>query len=58
MPSYSPVSTTAKAATIAADAILIALTWIKTYGIHKESSKLGIRTPLATLVLRDGQSQL
>ncbi|KAI1790332.1 hypothetical protein LXA43DRAFT_1062142 [Ganoderma leucocontextum] len=44
----------AKAATIASDAILICLTWVKTFGINKESSRLGMRTPLATLLLRDG----
>lgn len=49
-----PVSTLAKAATIASDVILIALTWVKTFGINRESSKLGMRTPLATLLLRDG----
>ncbi|RDX48618.1 hypothetical protein OH76DRAFT_1483717 [Lentinus brumalis] len=48
------VSTIAKAASIAADAILIALTWVKTFGINKDSSRLGVRTPLATLLLRDG----
>ncbi|KAI0740828.1 hypothetical protein C8Q76DRAFT_689554 [Earliella scabrosa] len=48
------LSTASKAATIAADAILIVLTWIKTYGIHKVSAQLEIRTPLATLLLRDG----
>ncbi len=48
------VSALAKAATIASDAILIGLTWVKTFGIKRESSKLGMRTPLATLLLRDG----
>lgn len=52
------MSTASKAATIAADAILIVLTWIKTYGIHKVSAQLEIRTPLATLLLRDGESKL
>ncbi|KAI0700995.1 hypothetical protein C8T65DRAFT_559598, partial [Cerioporus squamosus] len=47
------VSTIAKAANIAADAILIALTWVKTFGINKDSTRLGVRTPLATLLLRD-----
>ncbi|RPD57834.1 hypothetical protein L226DRAFT_540198 [Lentinus tigrinus ALCF2SS1-7] len=47
-------STVAKSANIAADAILIALTWWKTFGINKASTRLGVRTPLATLLLRDG----
>ena len=48
------MSALAKAATIASDAILIGLTWVKTFGISKDSSKLGMHTPFATLLLRDG----
>ncbi|KAI0752826.1 hypothetical protein C8Q80DRAFT_1118138 [Daedaleopsis nitida] len=44
-----------KVTTIAADAILIVLTWIKTFGINKDSVKLGMKTPLASLLLRDGR---
>ncbi|KAI0800202.1 hypothetical protein C8Q74DRAFT_1235040 [Fomes fomentarius] len=47
-------ATVAKATTIAADAVLIALTWIKTIGISREAKKYGFNTPLATLLLRDG----
>ncbi|KAI0710721.1 hypothetical protein C8Q76DRAFT_798256 [Earliella scabrosa] len=46
--------TTSRAATVASDTTLLVLIWIKTYGIHKDSVRLGIRTPLATLLLRDG----
>ncbi|KAI9059899.1 hypothetical protein FKP32DRAFT_1579041 [Trametes sanguinea] len=49
-----PVSITSKATTIAADAILIGLTWIKTFGIKRDALHTGMRTPLATLLLRDG----
>ncbi|KAI0365082.1 hypothetical protein BV20DRAFT_955068 [Pilatotrama ljubarskyi] len=48
-------SITTKATTLAADAILIILTWIKTFGIKKDSLQTGMRTPLATLLLRDGK---
>ncbi|RDX48635.1 hypothetical protein OH76DRAFT_1556930 [Lentinus brumalis] len=47
-------TTIAKAADVAADAIVITLIWVKTFGIVKVSSRLGVRTPLATLLLRDG----
>ena len=50
----APVSTLAKAATIASDAIFIGLTWVKTFGINKQSSKSGMSAPFTTLVLRDG----
>ncbi|KAH9923022.1 hypothetical protein B0H21DRAFT_701311 [Amylocystis lapponica] len=42
------------AVSIASNAILLILTWVKTYGIKRESSRLGMHTPLATLLLRDG----
>ncbi|EJF60686.1 hypothetical protein DICSQDRAFT_137227 [Dichomitus squalens LYAD-421 SS1] len=48
------VTIIAQATTIAAEAILIGLTWMKTFGINRDSLRLGVRTPLATLLLRDG----
>ncbi|KAI0351958.1 hypothetical protein OH77DRAFT_1498209 [Trametes cingulata] len=48
------VSIATRATTIAADGILIILTWIKTFGIKRDSIQTGLRTPLATLLLRDG----
>ncbi|KAL1945435.1 hypothetical protein VTO73DRAFT_2286 [Trametes versicolor] len=48
------VSIAAKATTIAADGILIVMTWIRTFGINKDAFKMGFNTPLATLILRDG----
>ncbi|KAI0653342.1 hypothetical protein C8Q70DRAFT_927948 [Cubamyces menziesii] len=51
---YVHFSATTKATTIAADGILIVLTWIKTFGIKRDSMQAGVRAPLATLLLRDG----
>ncbi|KAI0669471.1 hypothetical protein C8Q78DRAFT_977408 [Trametes maxima] len=50
----SPVSISERAASIGSDTILIILTWYKTFGIKRISMKTGVRTPLATLLLRDG----
>ncbi|KAM5537919.1 hypothetical protein V8D89_008395 [Ganoderma adspersum] len=46
------------AMTIPPNAILICLTWVKTLGIHKALSEVGIRTSLTTLLLRDGTAFL
>ena len=48
------VSQIATTMTIAPNAILISLTWIKTFSIHKVLSRIGLRTPLTTLLLHDG----
>ncbi|KAI8971010.1 hypothetical protein BD414DRAFT_501370 [Trametes punicea] len=50
----STVSIASRATTIAAEVILIVLTWIKTFGINRDALHAGVRTPLATLLLRDG----
>ncbi|TBU37513.1 hypothetical protein BD309DRAFT_995053 [Dichomitus squalens] len=50
----SKVKIIAQATTIAAEAILISLTWMKTFGIHRDSSRLGVRTLLVMLLLWDG----
>ncbi|KAH9851145.1 hypothetical protein C2E23DRAFT_733545, partial [Lenzites betulinus] len=50
----SHISIAAKAGTIAADSIVVILTWIKTFGLSRESLKTGFKTPLTTLVFRDG----
>ncbi|KAI0327894.1 hypothetical protein GY45DRAFT_1372762 [Cubamyces sp. BRFM 1775] len=39
---------------ITAEAIVIFLTWVKTFGILKDARRTGICTPLASLILRDG----
>ena len=50
---YHEATIIAQVTTIAADAILIGLTWAKTFGINRDSSRLWVRTPLAMLLLRD-----
>ena len=50
------VSTTANALVLASDCLLVSLTWVKTVGIRRLSMQSGLRTPLSTLLLRDGKS--
>ncbi|EMD35653.1 hypothetical protein CERSUDRAFT_85618 [Gelatoporia subvermispora B] len=38
-----------------AEILAIMLTWAKTYGIRRDSRSLNIRTPVATLLFRDGE---
>lgn len=45
-----------RASDVVIDAILLVMTWIKTYGIHKRASSMGGGTPLASLLLIDGES--
>ncbi|KAI0325846.1 hypothetical protein GY45DRAFT_1225507, partial [Cubamyces sp. BRFM 1775] len=40
---------------IATEAILTILTWVKTFGIIRDARRAGISSPLATLLLRDGE---
>jgi len=42
------------AALIAADVVVLAVTWWRTYKIHSEAKRNGVQAPLATLLLRDG----
>ncbi|PIL33714.1 hypothetical protein GSI_04339 [Ganoderma sinense ZZ0214-1] len=42
------------ATTVTSEGIFLALTWVRTYGIKKDWSRLGVHTPLTTLLLRDG----
>ncbi|KAH9849067.1 hypothetical protein C2E23DRAFT_906155 [Lenzites betulinus] len=51
---FCVVTFAAKAGIFAANSIVVILTWIKTFGLSRESLKTGFKTPLATLVLRDG----
>ena len=44
--------------TVTSEGIFLILTWIRTYGIKKDWSRLGVHTPLTTLLLRDGESGL
>ena len=44
-----------RAAGVAIDVAVILFTWYKTYGIKRESRRLGVNTPYVTLLLRDGE---
>ncbi|KAI0327900.1 hypothetical protein GY45DRAFT_1256064, partial [Cubamyces sp. BRFM 1775] len=46
-----------KSVPVATEAVVIVLTWIKTIGIIRVARKTGIRTPLAALLFRDGQTR-
>ena len=43
------------AATVASDAFLVLLTWIKTFGLVIQAKRLGIQTPIAQVLFRDGK---
>ncbi|EIW54180.1 uncharacterized protein TRAVEDRAFT_92176, partial [Trametes versicolor FP-101664 SS1] len=51
---WKSISIAARATTVVVDCILIVFTWIKTFSINRDSFRMGFRTPLATLLLRDG----
>ncbi|EMD33639.1 hypothetical protein CERSUDRAFT_98202 [Gelatoporia subvermispora B] len=40
--------------TVASDLIVLVVTWSKTFTLKRESARHGIKTPLSTLLLRDG----
>lgn len=44
-------------AVIAADVLVLIMTWIKTAGTRKEARNANIRTPCMTLLIRDGEPQ-
>lgn len=48
------VTKIATSTTIASNFVLIILTWVKTFGIYNTLSRLGMRTPLTTLLILDG----
>ena len=50
----SSTEATIKTAIVICDIIIIALVWIKTFGIRRTSLRIGMRTSLATFLLRDG----
>ncbi len=37
------------------DVLILVLTWIKTAGVRKSCSELGVQTSLTALLLRDGK---
>ncbi|EMD41379.1 hypothetical protein CERSUDRAFT_101860 [Gelatoporia subvermispora B] len=43
---------------IASDVIVLVVIWLKTYSTWRDSKRHGIKTPLATLLLRDGEMLL
>ncbi len=45
----------ARLAVIAADILVLALTWRLTFRHWREGVRAGMRTPLSTMLLRDGQ---
>ncbi|KAK7685564.1 hypothetical protein QCA50_011431 [Cerrena zonata] len=50
----SSIDTTASALVLASDCFLLIVTWVKTVGIRRKSMRLGVYTPLVSLLLRDG----
>ncbi|EJF60683.1 hypothetical protein DICSQDRAFT_170833 [Dichomitus squalens LYAD-421 SS1] len=48
------VETISTVTTVMSEGIFLALTWIRTYGIKRDCSRLGVHAPLTTLLLRDG----
>ncbi|TCD61745.1 hypothetical protein EIP91_007994 [Steccherinum ochraceum] len=50
----SLVDTTSNSLVLASDFLLLVLTWVKTLGIQRTSTRLGMHAPLSTLLLRDG----
>ncbi|KAH9916980.1 uncharacterized protein BXZ73DRAFT_24368, partial [Epithele typhae] len=51
---YYRLNYVSRAVGIAIDITVIALTWYKTFGIKRDSRRLGLRAPYVTLLLRDG----
>lgn len=51
---YQSVAVATRLAVIVADALVIVLTWIKTWGTYREALRHGFSVPLASLLLRDG----
>lgn len=41
---------------IIADALVLVLTWMKTFTHKREATRLAMRVPLSTMLLRDGAS--
>ena len=50
------MDTTASVLVLTSDCFLLVVTWMKTVGIRKNSMRLGLHTPLLSLLLRDGMS--
>ena len=48
-----PVAT--RSCLVAADVLVVVLTWVKTFQTYKDSTVYGIRAPLLVLFFRDGE---
>ena len=49
-----PVSSATRISLIIADAIVVAVTWRKTFRHSREAAELGMRTSVSATLLRDG----
>ncbi|EMD33636.1 hypothetical protein CERSUDRAFT_67814 [Gelatoporia subvermispora B] len=54
----SKFAISAGVASVAADIIVLVVTWLKTYGIRRQSARHGIQSPLTTLLIQDGTGLL
>ena len=52
---FDLVSLATRIAVIIGDGLVLFVTWSKTAQLYRESRRLGIRAPLATLLFRDGE---
>lgn len=52
---YSVVTIATRLCVIAADVLLLVVTWRKTYATKRDADRYGIETPFATMLLRDGK---
>lgn len=48
------VAISTRVCAIAADVLVLVVIWKKTWHTHREAAKHDIKTPLATMLLRDG----
>ncbi|KAI9062118.1 hypothetical protein FKP32DRAFT_1759258 [Trametes sanguinea] len=51
---FRALDLTARISATVMDSTVIVLTWVRTLGVKRESHRLGMRTPIVTLLLRDG----
>ena len=49
------VSLTTRIVVIIGDVLVLLVTWLKTVQSYRESRRLGVKAPLATLMFRDGE---
>ncbi len=51
----SLVSLTTRIAVIVGDVLVLAVTWMKTAHVYREARRLNLKSPLVTMILRDGK---